>query len=69
MVCPNLHNLDITGNPLVERFPRAPPKVKAILMNRLKISIDCERSDVWCKGVVKRQKVIGVRRPFASPVR
>ncbi|KAM7538899.1 hypothetical protein Aperf_G00000047806 [Anoplocephala perfoliata] len=53
MVCPSLKNLKIFGNPLVEHYSKAPPRVKAILIETLGVSIECERSEAWGCNIAK----------------
>lgn len=47
VVCPNLRALSIYGNPFVEEFTKAPPKIQTILVEQYGISIECERSKFW----------------------
>nr|CDS29167.1 hypothetical protein HmN_000854000 [Hymenolepis microstoma] len=47
IVCPNLRIARIFGNPLVDRYSNAPPKILTILVKTLGISIECERSCTW----------------------
>ncbi|KAL5104587.1 X-ray radiation resistance-associated protein 1 [Taenia crassiceps] len=50
VACPNLRVLSIYGNPLIEEFCKAPPKLQTILVEQRGISIECERSKFWrCK--------------------
>lgn len=53
MVCPSLKTLRIFGNPLVEHYSKAPPKVRAFLIKALGMSIECERSDAWRCNISK----------------
>ncbi|VDK43974.1 unnamed protein product [Taenia asiatica] len=47
VVCPNLKILSIHGNPFIEEFSKAPPKIQTILVEQHGISIECERSKFW----------------------
>ncbi|CDS36604.1 X ray radiation resistance associated protein 1 [Echinococcus multilocularis] len=48
VVCPNLKVLSLCGNPFIEEFPKAPPKIQTILVEQHGISVECERSKFWC---------------------
>ncbi|VDO11490.1 unnamed protein product [Rodentolepis nana] len=47
IVCPNLKIVQIFGNPLVDQYSSAPPKILTILVKTLGMSIECERSGTW----------------------
>ena len=53
IVCPCLKVLRIFGNPLVEKFSKAPPGIKTVLVENCGISVECERSKIWFPGKTK----------------
>ncbi|VUZ43095.1 unnamed protein product, partial [Hymenolepis diminuta] len=58
IVCPNLKTTRIFGNPLVDQYSDAPPKILAILVKTLGISVECERSDTWGLSSAKLDSAI-----------